>query len=1157
MDTLSALSQALGRVIKPLAERLSEGDQELAQLSRDLGYTALPAGPFAGLQSLCSTLLDTLASLEEAQAEYDAGAGSDSDLEIALGEVLAALTGVIAAIQTLPNALPPEARDFPERMYSYLLLRSLKDKLPVPYGLLLALGIFEDTVEGLPEQAVLYPQIRLERLPKLFQDPKGLFQDVYGWGTPNLDVDKLFDRLLQLSIVFGHPAAVEFPGDNLLQALGGSPASPSGEGAEPQLLVPIWANDTFSVSTALFPMPRAQASDPRALAATILASGQWNLDIALSKLLTLGIKTEVDLSSGIALVLDPVTGFALKDLTRGNPGALLKDAALELKLSYGDPASGGSTALLALGDGSGLFARETYLAIRATATGAGEAAFGFEGGVTGGKVKLALAGSDSFIGSILPKDGFEFDFDFILGWDQGRGLYFKGGGSIEVAIALHQALGPVTLEYLHLGLGIQDTGMKLGVGISLTLALGPIAATVENVGLNTLLGFQRGNLGPMDLGFAFKPPKGLGLVIDASVVKGGGYLMFDPDQGQYAGAVELTVQNQFSLTAIGILNTKFPDGSEGYSFLIIITAQFPPIGLGFNFWLNGVGGLLGLHRSMDTDRLRAGVQDNSVEGILFPKDVVKNIIRIISDLQAIFPVMKDQFVFGPMALISWSQPPIISVRLGVLLELTHPVRLVILGVLKAAVPPGDTPLVQIQVNFAGVIDFNAGYLTFDASLFDSFVGTQAFKFTLEGDMALRIFWGEQKEFLLTVGGFHPAFKPAANLKLGKIKRLTLSLLSGNPHLTLTTYFAITSNTVQFGAAIDFYFSIASFKVTGYFGFDVLFQFSPFYFMADIAARLAVELGDCTLFGIDLSFNLQGPAPWHARGKAEFKVLFFSYEVSFDKTFGENQDTSQPKISVRPQLVAALQESRNWLGELADTGFTTVSLRKGTDGESAVLLHGHGALSVKQNVMPLDTVIDWFGHEAPQDIRSASIGEIRIGAKSLTLAPTRDLFAPANFRHLSDDDKLKSPSFESMPNGVRASDGDSVWVTYSRNRSVEYEILVSDSAPDATGVIRKEPVSLGKAAMPADRFAPFVRGGGVGQSPLSLANRIRNRALDAKRVRTEPERFALASSLDLTRSAGPFHSGTRSEASDALQNTLREHPELNGLLQLVPEYAVEE
>ena len=69
----------------------------------------------------------------------------------------------------------------------------------------------------------------------------------------------------------------------------------------------------------------------------------------------------------------------------------------------------------------------------------------------------------------------------------------------------------------------------------------------------------------------------------------------------------------------------------------MITAEFPPIQLGFGFSLLGVGGLLGLNRSVMVERLRSGVRDGTLDSVLFPEDVVANAGRILSDLQQVFP----------------------------------------------------------------------------------------------------------------------------------------------------------------------------------------------------------------------------------------------------------------------------------------------------------------------------------------------------------------------------------------------------------------------------------------------------------------------------------------------------------------------------------------
>ena len=157
-----------------------------------------------------------------------------------------------------------------------------------------------------------------------------------------------------------------------------------------------------------------------------------------------------------------------------------------------------------------------------------------------------------------------------------------------------------------------------------------------------------GNAGPANIAMAFKPPNGIGLAVDAGVVKGGGYLYIDTDRGEYAGALELVFADFLSLHAIGLITTKMPDGSSGFSLLIIITAEFGAgIQLGFGFTLLAVGGLLGLNREMLMQPLMDGVRTGAINSIMFPQDVVKNAQLIISDLPKICPPKDGRFLIGP------------------------------------------------------------------------------------------------------------------------------------------------------------------------------------------------------------------------------------------------------------------------------------------------------------------------------------------------------------------------------------------------------------------------------------------------------------------------------------------------------------------------------
>ncbi|MFC3415751.1 DUF6603 domain-containing protein [Algoriphagus hitonicola] len=740
--------------------------------------------------------------------------------------------------------------------------------------------------------------------------------------------------------------------------------------------------------------------------------------------------------------------------------------------------------------------------------------------ILGGLIEnqIVIPGMDNLLPSeVNLKDlqfGNTFDIDLDIRWPSGLSVSF-GGAQSEALIPVNGKFGnAVSLDAIKITYKDNGgAGVDLGISLSgASIVLGPVAASVEGLGIEATLtkatfnnGVPQGdsNFGIVNIDIRFLPPTGLGVSLDTPVFSGGGYLFFDDEKGEYAGAVELSFMNMFAVSAIGIINSKMPDGKPGTSVLFIVSVEFGTgIALGFGFFLSGLGGILGIHRTIQVERLRDGVRSGTIQNILFPKDIIANINKILTDIKEVFPVKRDQFVLGPMAAITWGVPTILRVDLGIAIEFANPVRFGILGVLRVILPDENVSLIKIQVAFLGLIDFEKGMLSFDASLFDSKVLT----FGLEGDMVLRISWGEKPDFVLSVGGFHPRFKPPTHLQIPTMKRMTLKILSGNPRLTLTCYFAVTSNTVQFGAGIDFYFGVAGFKVVGEFGFDVLFQFSPFRFIADARARLAVMAGSTTLLSLSLEFSLEGPAPWRAKGTAKFKVLFFSVKVKFDVTWGDKRDTSLPDIEVFPLLLEALEDIQNWRSITKSVGSSGLRMKALSD-EGELILTPNGSIEISQKIVPLNVEISKFGQFKPADYSQFEIPEISIGNSDLDPSFVQELFASANFVDLPDNEKLSLPSFNPQDSGVSLKAGSELSCGKLTNRPVQYEEMVMDEVNTQWSLVRGNTFSL-----PKMEGAYFSKNGAIAQSKLSAKQtKIHN----LHRVELNKPAFAVASTEDLT------------------------------------------
>jgi hypothetical protein len=639
----------------------------------------------------------------------------------------------------------------------------------------------------------------------------------------------------------------------------------------------------------------------------------------------------------------------------------------------------------------------------------------------------------------------------------------------------------------------------------------------------------------LDLGF--KPPNGVGLSIDAGAIKGGGFLYLDFDKGEYFGALELMLQETISLKAIGIINTKMPDGSKGFALLILITAEFTPIQLGFGFTLSGVGGLLALNRSTDLDALRTGVRTGAINSILFPEDVVSNINRIISDLKSIFPIVEYHFILAPMARIGWGTPNLITLDLGIIIDIPSP-SLVIIGVLRCILPDKNAPILKLQVNFAGGIDFDKGMIWFDASLFDS----SLLVFTLTGDMALRIGWGNQSIFVLSIGGFHPAFKEIPQDLTG-MKRLSIALLAGdNPRLMASAYFAITSNTVQSGARIELYAAAADFNLYGFLGYDLLIQFSPFYFIADIYAGLALRNGTSVLAGVSVYCQLSGPTPWHARGEASLTILFFTISVSFDETWGESApDQVLEKEDVLLLVKEALADDRNWKVDLPANTRQAVSLRETKLPEDKIIIHPFGVLSVSQKVVPLGLEINKFGNKVPM---GDTFFELIYPAGDTE--HVKEEFAVANFVSMSDEEKLIRKSFERFVSGLLIKESDKTLCGFRIEKEVDYELSYIHKK-------KKTVLKWGSIRFFANLFNVLVKGNAVSRNIFSVSKKVPQRPPVEVNI-ASPE-YMVVKIRDLTLHEEGMVAQTEAQAYMMYNNLLRDNPGLKGTIQVVSKFEV--
>jgi hypothetical protein len=536
--------------------------------------------------------------------------------------------------------------------------------------------------------------------------------------------------------------------------------------------------------------------------------------------------------------------------------------------------------------------------------------------------------------------------------------------------------------------------------------------------------------------------------VDAKVVKGGGFLSIDREKGQYFGAAELTLFEEYSIKAVAVILTKRPDGSKGYSFLLIVSVEFnPPWDLFMGIRLKGLGGLVGTHRSIDLNAFREGIRDDRFDAILFPDDPVGNAPTIVSTMTTLFPFAEGRYAFGFLGRLEWGTSKLVDMKIGILVEVPNPVKIAIVGTVKMTVEKGDLQVLKFKLNFLIAIDFGKKIFSVDAALYDStFVKT-----VVQGEFYLRVTWGEQPFSLASVGGWHPAIQPPAQLNLpAKPKRLGVMLMNSDRiKLGFEFYVALMSNSFQIGAALELKVKVSKFRLEAGLSLDALFR-SLSDFQVDFSGKLLIFWGDNRLAGITVQGALFGTEPWRIKGSATFSIWIWDYDVDFDVSSGPETGEIQQSLEVLPALENAVRDQRNWRITLPPGRPLHVVHRSAEeepseqDANQALMADPVARIEIVQQVTPLGIRIDKVGFERAKGFRKFDLAPADDSIRGPENDVVADFFAPGMFLDLSDAEKLSRKSFESMPAGRIFSDFDTVTTGIACQDGLEYEDTFRDT-----------------------------------------------------------------------------------------------------------------
>jgi hypothetical protein len=1107
---------------------------------------------------LTGGLVDGLTAVGQGVAAFQAAQADPPSLQTIV-EALQSIRDLVAAIRAISQSSASSYEQLGEDLLNLAALTWLRQVSPLAYQIAVTLGIVE--FQSLPQiqigdEVVRIPQpverLAFDRIGTLLSNPLGLIKEqlpsppLATTANAQQTADFLADRIGGLFNAIGVSWSYSYPAEHE-QFLGN--AAPLAANTMAIYLPSSIVGDDVNAGVCINLSP-ADADDlgivvsPFGALTLQTTVGQWAISLQL----------EADVQ---ALAFGGGKGFKLL----ASAGSTEIHALAQASMSPPPAAPGSATAT----PGPGATASGPPAAVIGSATGS-RIEFGapqatanldattssIDGGfsaATGASALVIHPGdADSFLASILPSQGARLNFQFGVSWSRSKGFAFNGGAGADVILPVGLTLGStsagITLVSVEIDLQVVDTSVSLAISAAISASIGPIQAVLAGMGVGATLSFPDGggSLAVADLDLSFKPPNGVGLAINSSGVSGGGFLSFDSAKSEYSGVLQLKF-NDLTLQAFGLVTTEVAGGS-GYSLLAVIDADFPPVQLGWGFTLNGVGGLLAIHRSASVDALRAAIKAGQLS-FLFPRNAITNAAQILGQLNTLFPTASGRFLFGPMAQLGWGTPTILVASVAVILELPAPVQIVLLADIEVKLPTPDAPLVHLNLDALGVLDLTQSDLSLDASLFDSKLIT----FAISGDMALRANWSSQREFLLAIGGFHPQFTPPPDFPA--LKRVTIDMPSGVvSKLRLAAYLAVTSNSVQFGATLDVFIGVSGCGLTGHLGFDALLQLDPFHFSADISGSVAITADGDDLASVALDATLTGPAPWNIAGSFKIHLLFFDVGVSFSQSWGLSAPAEQPaSVDVGALLGTALADPRNWNSQLPAGLASLVSVRQVQDA-TAIFAHPLALLEVHENVVPLDLAITRFGEAVPSGATTFSITAFDVGTQSSTYSSVQDQFAPAQFFDLSDTDKLSRPSFE-LHNAGAVVSGDLLAHGSLLAKTIDYETFYIDTP----GVIRADEGV--PPPFPWSDLPIVMRTGSAAQKEISSAGKLRF-ANPGHPVRVAAPAFALADTVSLTsHTAMPAGKTTYSDVQAALETALAASPAKKDSLQVLATHELAE
>ncbi|MCV2393290.1 alpha/beta hydrolase, partial [Actinotalea sp. M2MS4P-6] len=442
-------------------------------------------------------------------------------------------------------------------------------------------------------------------------------------------------------------------------------------------------------------------------------------------------------------------------------------------------------------------------------------------------------------------------------------------------IPIHAGFGPIFID--ELGVGVSSTTLTLAIdgGVSvagltaevdeLSVAVPYASVTDPSTWVIDLKGLAVGYSGP-------------------AISIAGGLVKFDGPPIEYDGMLLVKI-GTIGAIVIGSY-AVVGEGADEYTSFAVFGGVFVPIGLPPIINLTGIALGMGYNRRLVVPEDLNTIPDFMlVKALDRPEDLANDPMKALYSFRDQVPPSRGALWFA--AGLRGTSFEIVNITAVVYVALDNGVEVGLLGVARMALPTDDAAIVSVELALKARFSSAEGLFSVQAQLTDnSWLISKDCRLT--GGFAFFV-WFRESQFLLTLGGYHPAFQPRPEYPVVPRIGFEWNFL-GVVHLKGESYFALTTTAIMTGTRVEATYGPDWIQVWFSAYTDILVMRDPFHYIVDIGISVGARLRIRVCFfacatieisvSVGASLHLEGP-PFHGTVTADLGV------TSVTVPFGDN------------------------------------------------------------------------------------------------------------------------------------------------------------------------------------------------------------------------------------------------------------------------------